>query len=62
MSPERRQLLLLALGEIQELFLTDPAENPEHPVKLLDLLSDSELTVMVSNIEALIERAQATDV
>lgn len=63
MSPERRQLVLMALGEILELFLADTIEqDPEHPLKLLDLLSDAELTVMVSNIEALLERAQQTDV
>lgn len=63
MSPERRQLVLMALGEILELFLSDTIEqDPEHPLKLLDLLSDAELTVMVSNIEALLERAQQTDV
>lgn len=62
MSPERRALLIEALIAIhdQEFFGGGRAKGSVRPY--IEALSDAELTVKIANIEALIERAQQTDV
>lgn len=65
MSPERRALIVEALIAIWgELFA--PYQTTEFALgliqKRIEALTDAELTVKVANIEALLERAQQTDV
>jgi len=57
-SPERRALLVEALIAIHDLYPGPPSTMRPY----LESLSDAELTVKIANIEALIERAQQTDV
>lgn len=60
MSPERRTLTIEALIAIHEEFMGECfGSNVRFD---LEAMTDAELTVRIANIEALIDRAQQTDV
>ena len=60
MTPERRKKIVEALREIRARFMVpDSFQNEFVP---LEDISDSELTAMIVSIEALVDRAQGTDI
>ena len=60
MSPERRALIVEALIAIHEEFSVD--WNRRDIREWIEGFSDAQLSLKIVNIEALIERAQQTDV
>lgn len=61
MTPERRARAIEALREISDLFWV-PREGGGASSLELGELSDAALTAMLVNVEALLERAQGTDI
>lgn len=62
MSPERRTRVIVALRELHAALLVIRFDGSPDGSCQLERRSDAELTVMLANAEALLERAQGTDI
>lgn len=62
MSPERRARVIAAARELYDLVHAARFDDSPDGACVLEHRSDAELTVLLTNAEALIDRAQGTDI